>query len=758
MSLPATRSASLLPNHRNILEAAIDHEVVERRGYRSLCRADGLDPLRELSRLGLPAWARSEDSRAPGLLIPLYGPSGAHAGWQYRPDRPPIVNGKTRKYANQRGRTNVLDVHPSNRNRIADPTVPLWITEGVKKADALTSRGCCAIHLSGVFNWRSTLGVIGDWEEVPLKGRRVFVCFDSDVYTNPTVCSAMGRLGRWLKSRQAGDVKYVIPPQDQNSSSNGKVGVDDWLVAGGVFADLVAGAADRPPELVVGDEFTDAHMAERLAEECFAGRHIWVFGSGWHVWTGTHWDRCDERVAIESARSWMRERYSECEHKAKLGEADPSELKSWRGFESASRLVHVSRLASGIDGVFTDSDELDSHPHLLNTLSVVVDLSNGEEYAHDPGLLLTKVTRVAYDAGADDSDLKRILEAVPEDCLDWLHVKLGQAITGFTDTEDELVIFWGGGSNGKSTLVDALWCALGDGFFQALGDRVILGGPNDHPTELMSLKGARVAVLEETPESRRLNMQRVKKLIGTNMIAARYIRQNEVRFRTTHTMFLTTNYRPVVEETDEATWRRLVLLPFPFHFCLERKDVVKENDRLGDPDLRFRVRNGDESLGKAFLTWLVDGAFKWFLLDRRSPTKPEGVSVATSSWRRDSDVCLRYFEDRLTLDPGFYVTVGDLLDDFNDFLGSLGQRPWSEKLLKSRFVEHDRLSGKVQYFRVRRNDSKAKSAVLSRPPVANMMVRRPEVPSRFHALFGVRFDAEPLGKGSDSFVPREDHR
>ncbi|MBK6712447.1 MAG: DUF3854 domain-containing protein [Chloroflexi bacterium] len=38
---------------------------------------------------------------------------------------------------------------------MADPSIPLFITDGQKKADALVSRGACAIALTGVGNWKS---------------------------------------------------------------------------------------------------------------------------------------------------------------------------------------------------------------------------------------------------------------------------------------------------------------------------------------------------------------------------------------------------------------------------------------------------------------------------------------------------------------------------------------------------------------------------------------------------------------------------
>ena len=62
-----------------------------------------------------------------------------------------------------------------------------------------------------MYNWRSTLGTLGDWEDVPLRGRKVFVCFDADAATNPNVAKAMKRLGAWLRSKGA-KPHYIVTP------------------------------------------------------------------------------------------------------------------------------------------------------------------------------------------------------------------------------------------------------------------------------------------------------------------------------------------------------------------------------------------------------------------------------------------------------------------------------------------------------------------------------------------------------------------
>ena len=86
--------------------------------------------------------------------------------------------------------------------------MPLFITEGIKKGDALVSRGLCAIALIGVWNWRGTNEHGGKtafpaWERVALNGRKVYIVFDSDVMEKVEVYAALSRLKGFLESRGA---------------------------------------------------------------------------------------------------------------------------------------------------------------------------------------------------------------------------------------------------------------------------------------------------------------------------------------------------------------------------------------------------------------------------------------------------------------------------------------------------------------------------------------------------------------------------
>jgi hypothetical protein len=191
-------SMNLAQNHERMLteESGLEREVVESRGYRTV------EVKAELKRLGFS----DRQCSVPGLLIPLYGPTGEITNYQYRPDEPRIKDGKPIKYETPTDSRMVLDVHPNASEKLKDPSVPILLTEGVKKGDALVSKGLCAIALLGVWNWRGTNEQGGkmalpEWEQIALNDRKVYIVFDSDVMEKPTVHQALVRLKSFLEAR-----------------------------------------------------------------------------------------------------------------------------------------------------------------------------------------------------------------------------------------------------------------------------------------------------------------------------------------------------------------------------------------------------------------------------------------------------------------------------------------------------------------------------------------------------------------------------
>ena len=190
---------TLADHHKKMLiaESGIARDVAEARGYRTIEKKS------ELMRLGFS----ERQCNKPGLLIPAHSPTGEIATYQFKPDQPRIdKKGKPVKYETPSGTRMVLDVHPFAREMLGNPAVPLFITEGIKKGDALVSRGLCAGALLGVWAWRGRnddggLNALAEWDYVALNDREVYIVFDSDVMLKPQVHKAMVRLKAFLESR-----------------------------------------------------------------------------------------------------------------------------------------------------------------------------------------------------------------------------------------------------------------------------------------------------------------------------------------------------------------------------------------------------------------------------------------------------------------------------------------------------------------------------------------------------------------------------
>jgi len=201
--------------------SGIDKDVIIERGYKST------NAKSELLGLGFS----KTQCRTPGMLIPILGTDGTLVGNVLRPDNPrAATNGKPVKYEIPAGSSIRLDCHPRCQKLLSDPSVTLWITEGIKKEDALVSHNLCVIGLSGVYGFKGknkTGGItfLTDWDLIALNGRKAIIVYDSDVMVKPQVRKALNTLTEHLQ-RKGSKVFHIILPSDGSE----KVGVDDYLM------------------------------------------------------------------------------------------------------------------------------------------------------------------------------------------------------------------------------------------------------------------------------------------------------------------------------------------------------------------------------------------------------------------------------------------------------------------------------------------------------------------------------------------------
>ena len=224
--------------HRRMLleESGISPDVAAKRGYYTA-----------RTRAEVPE-AFAGYQRRPGLVAPMLSADGETRGWQLRPDNPrKDKGGKPLKYETPDGSSPVVDVHPRMLQEVRSGSGSLLITEGCKTGDAATSRGIATLVLAGVDMWNvpkvRPKRLRGCFDHVRLRGRPVFVAFDSDCMTKENVQRALAGLVEALGERGA-VVKVIYLPDAADGS---KQGIDDYLAAGGTVEEMFTSARDFSP-------------------------------------------------------------------------------------------------------------------------------------------------------------------------------------------------------------------------------------------------------------------------------------------------------------------------------------------------------------------------------------------------------------------------------------------------------------------------------------------------------------------------------
>jgi len=230
-------STHLSPKHCRTLEEAsgIALDVYEESGVRSIAHG------RELPK----GFSGRQRRRGPGMLFTVHRPN-RETTWVFRPDEADPDNPGLKYEAMCKklgGPGNVLYVHPSQRHLIGDKRVPVIFVEGIKKALAIVSAARIAgvevlvVGILGVWNWLSDGEPISDMLAISLKGRKVSICFDDDVFCNPDVADGARRLAGHAVERGAALVELAYLPPSPDGS---KTGADDYLASGRSYVELAA--------------------------------------------------------------------------------------------------------------------------------------------------------------------------------------------------------------------------------------------------------------------------------------------------------------------------------------------------------------------------------------------------------------------------------------------------------------------------------------------------------------------------------------
>ena len=399
----------------------------------------------------------------------------------------------------------------------------------------------------------------------------------------------------------------------------------------------------------------------------------------WLVWDGRRWAINKVGRANKLAKETMVKLYAQAlnSKSEKLEKFAKSCLNKMR----IKSLLELAECELPIE-----FEKLDTHPYLLNCLNGTLDLRTGDLLEHRREDLITKLCHYDYNPDAECplflKFLNEIMGVVPEasesdleradQLVKYLQKTFGYALTGDV-SEKAVFCFFGGGNNGKSTLLEAVSSIIAEYSSQVLIDSLMsskgFGETNNSSADLADLRGARLVTTSEGEEGQRLAESKVKYLsagMGKIKTARKY--ENHIQFEATHKLFMDSNYKPVVRGVDNAIWNRLKAVPFTTTIP---KDQIDEE-----------LPNKLKAEGEGILAWAVKGVLRW---QKEGLDEPPEVAETGKGWREDMDPLKDFLEDLCWLGgEEMFCPSAKLWKAYTKWAENNGERPFGRRKFNDR--------------------------------------------------------------------------
>lgn len=441
-------------------------------------------------------------------------------------------------------------------------------------------------------------------------------------------------------------------------------------VEGGGDRGNVEGADPRRPGHKVYAR-TEMGNADRLVDTYGAGLMFVPQLDQWYVWTGTYW----QPTPLKDVEAWARKAIVTIRHDAEQLEGDErmAMLKWYASSQRYSMMSNMLRIAASDPTISVPVGELDKDSFLLGVANGAVDLRSGVLLPPDPKRRTTRVTSVDYDPSADCPLFKQTLLEVfngNAELVRFFVVLLGYCILG-RPNEDVIIIVWGMGANGKSTILNVVRRTLGRHAVTADASLFVKSGfgaanSGGARPDILALAGARFVSVSEPEEGGELRESTIKSMTGGEAMPARALYSGSIiEVHPTWVAWMATNHKPIVKGSDYGIWRRLVLVPFTRNF---------ETDPTIQRDINREERLAEEMPG--ILALIVEGARTYL---REGLRVPAIIESARAEYKSDMDLLGDWLIERIDQGVGERVTLDMLWLDWEQ---------WAKLRGELRFIPH----------------------------------------------------------------------
>jgi putative DNA primase/helicase len=405
---------------------------------------------------------------------------------------------------------------------------------------------------------------------------------------------------------------------------------------------IASSAVTNPPSTTSGDLSTDSGAADAFAT-AFKNRLIYC---------NKEWFRRKNQV-FEPVPGEIVQGLAKVYLQTEVGKVGPGPLvlSPLKGCLTRARInaaVELSRSKFHVE-----PDHIDGNIHVIGSSDgSVLELDTG-------GILRGKHAIVTKKLGAnftEDSScpewtsfLNRIFED-DNDLIAFVRRAVGYSLTGSV-SEQCLFILIGTGANGKSTFVNTLQRLFGD-YSASVPMQTLMDQRNGsaQTNDLAYLVGKRFVAASEGERGQRLAESKIKMMTGGDRISCRAMYKDFFEFDPQFKLWLATNNLPTISGTDDAIWRRIMVIPFPVTIPLAERD-----QKLGD-------RLANELPG--ICNWAMQGLREW---RHQGLNPPLRVLQSTGNYREENDTVGQWIEAACVQGPRLLTTMKDLYESYKSW-------------------------------------------------------------------------------------------
>ena len=338
----------------------------------------------------------------------------------------------------------------------------------------------------------------------------------------------------------------------------------------------------------------------------------------WLFHNGTSWrpnlDSSVERLALDTIESINNENPG-IHGSDKLG-------KFIRASRKGSHIKNILEAASWRDEVSINTSVMDNNPWLIGTLNGVVDLETGEIIQNSKDYFVTKQVNASFDKNAECPNWDKFLNRVTgedKDMIKFLNMLTAYLLTGKI-VEKKLIMFYGPGSNGKTTWVRCIQDMMGGYASQIPIESLSYTKSNAIDDNLSRTQGSRLTVSSEIKKRSKLNEHLVKQLTGGDKITSRKMFKGSEEYNPTSKFLIVVNDLPEITGNDKAMANRAQVVPF--------NEVISQEE-----DDKFLFDKFAEEYDAIF-TKAVQMCPEW---KKNGLIEPEKVVVASSEYVESKD-------------------------------------------------------------------------------------------------------------------------